>query len=224
MNVKRSTLSLLFATLFCAASAFAGSTASFTLNSGGPADAGVLVYPYVITVSGSTTLPNGIYFTACDSYFNHLSIGETWEGEINTMSDLQDAKFGAPAGTFLGALAARNYEAAAWLITQMQGNNDAQEVGDLNFALWNLFQDVSHTAGYTAHAATYYAEALNPHNLANIHPRNIVIFTPQDLGSDGPQELIAYLPDAPVPEPGSLVLFGTGISSLGFGLRRFRRR
>lgn len=216
MNAKRSTLSLLFATLLCTASAFAGSTATFTLDAGGPADAGVLVYPYVITVSGSTTLPNGGYFTACDSYFNHLSIGETWQGEINTMSDLEDTKFGTADAT--------QYEAAAWLITQMQGNTNAQQVGDLNFALWNLFQDVSHTAGYTPHAAKYYSEALNPHNLANIHVRNIVIFTPQDLGSDGPQELIAYLPNAPVPEPGSLALFGTGISSLGLALRRFRRK
>ncbi len=214
MKSTRSLVCLAFAML-CAASAFAGSTVQLTLNGGGPADAGVLVYPYQITVSGSTTIPNGSYFTACDSYYNHLSIGESWQANINTMNTVQHAKFGSDAV---------QYEAAAWLISKMEGNDDAQQVGDLNFALWNLFEDVSHTAGYTAGAAEDYKEALNPHNLANIHVRQIVIFTPTDLTPDGPQELIAYLPSAPTPEPGSLALFGTGISSLGFALRRLRRK
>jgi hypothetical protein len=108
-------------------------------------------------------------------------------------------------------------------------------VGDLNFAVWNLFQDVTSEPGYTAGAASYLQQAFLPSNYSTVRRDNVLIFTPTEYDRNnvtlGPQELFAWLPypvvtlpsgydlggqplpgtPAPTPEPAALALFATGL-------------
>jgi hypothetical protein len=215
-----------FAFLLLSISAWASTelgTFQFT-GTGSANQGGVFVYPYLINVSGRTSF-DGNYLVACNSFGNHIFTGEIWSGTLNTYADLSATKYGPQ--NFL------KYDAAVWLMQQMYAHPES--VGDINFAVWNLFQDVASEPGYTAGAAAYFQQAVLPLNYSTVNRDNVLIFTPTEFDrsnpASGPQELFAWLPypavnlpdgnnmggqplqgtPVPTPEPAALVFFATGL-------------
>jgi len=169
---------------------------------------------------------------ACDSYFNTVSVPETWTGTANTWATLSQTMFGS--NTSFDAVKA--YTEAAYLFAKYATNPSTAAAA--NFAVWSLF-----VGGYTstpssselaalqsgitstganallADANSWYASASASQKA--MYQQSLLIFTPDAkwgaMGSTaGPQEYITM-----VPEPGSLLLFGMGLVA-GFGALKRR--
>jgi PEP-CTERM motif len=228
----------LFTILVMLGSAVLASASSFTLTGvGGNVNhtGTVYVYPYNIQVSGAPGF-NGDYLAACDSYLNHVSIGETWGGTVNNFGTLWKAKYSN------SAMELQKYDQAAWLVTQFSAH--PSDVSDINYAIWARFQPngVAGDPNFNAGAQNYLSLSALAGNLATVDRHQFLIFTPTDFSrsnvSQGPQEFIAYVPNRyvdlppgegsmggsplPTPEPGTIAMIGTGLFGLGGLLKKKR--
>lgn len=161
------------------------------------------VYPYNIGVNGGT--PFGM---TCDTFFGHANVGDTWNADLHKIGD---------AGTMFADPNA--YIAAAWLLNQYHGGNAA----DINIAIWGLFSAVDFTgndAAKSLHDAALAFAAGGNTTLQAALKNNLRIYTPLDAngGVDFARQEMLYL----TPEPGTLILFGSGLlSAVGVLRRRF---
>jgi hypothetical protein len=200
----------------------------------GPAQGGVLTYPYQVTLNGGSSIN-----VACDDYFNEESIGQSWTVNVYTIG-----ANGVPTGgLFTGfANSTQLYDEAAYLFTELTA--DPSDSANINFAIWGLFDPNALTAnGYTtigtgnsaswaAQAATWYAGAgdvsalLSTEDFVILTPctenSNDTVCTDDSYTSRGtPQEFIYDFPAPPsntppttTPEPASFALLGIGLASL----------
>src|SRR5271168_134446 len=213
LTVRAITLTLLLLAVAATASA---DTVSLTITDGGSnTSGGVYVGPYNFT-SGGQSLQ-----LICDTFANDVFPPETWNAQTTSFSNL--------SGTLFGSANQTKYLEVGYLAEAMFANlSNPGTVADIQWAIWDIFDagscgtgvsncdpygtpnDLNGINGWVA------AAIANPGMDSNYS--NLVIYSPVSgwPAQDGvPQEYIGQ-----VPEPGSLMLMGSGL----FSLLAFRRR
>jgi hypothetical protein len=207
---------IILAFLFFAAADLAFADSLTFVNGGNDIMGGVYVGPYNFT--GTINGQTGTFQLVCDDFLHDIYSGEYWNVELSTFPTLSNVQF---SGT-------TQYEEVAWLTQQMYQNlGNAQTVGDIQWAIWDIFDPgASSHDPYGTVSATDQTNITNLLNLASTkylsgNYSDITVYTPvvgsQVPPADGhPQEFLGMSP-----EPGTLLLFGTGLCCLAALCRRF---
>jgi hypothetical protein len=193
-------LLLFFVGLGGASTAFADTVKLIKL--GDQIGPGAFAGPYQATLNGNPIT------MVCVSFDRHVTEGQTWQVTVNdlTAAGVANALYGDQAK------ALSKYQQAAWLTDQLSLHVDQK--GDIQTAIWNIFN--SGKTPDTAGSNAWLVLAQNQ-NFLGYDFSKFRILTPLDRSSKGPQENLTT-----VPEPTTMLLFGTGITAIAAKVRRRR--
>jgi len=199
-------LVVLAALCFCTSTALASSVTMKLTGVGGNNAGGVYTYPYYFSINGKAPVA-----LICDTFDNQVIVGETWKANVVSLLSGQ--------GLFGNQLL--DYKAAGLIFKSILNGTLSINAG--NYAIWGLFSTNAQnnqffqTSGAAGIETEYLALAASAPNSAF---NGLVLYTPipgtQSWGGTA-QEYIGY---CPVPEPGTLTLFGTGLLSLAGLVKR----
>jgi PEP-CTERM motif len=200
-------------------------TVGMTLYSAGSTTLGpAYTGPYYATINGVSTP------VICDDFLDESYLAESWTADVSSLTSLSSVKFlnGQSNQTQM-------YEAAAWLAQQLMGAGAPGEQADIQYAIWEIFdpsspggQDpFSYLSGQDLTNAEYWYNLALSQSYSAGQFGNVLIYTYDASGgyptcADGnpcpsspPQEFIVA-----APEPGTLLLLGTGLAGVLFRKRK----
>jgi hypothetical protein len=194
---------------------------------------GVYVSPYQGTITG-----NGVNYTGfmiCDDFTDESWLGQNWNASATNAGALNGTEL------FKSANSAQNYDAVAWLATQLITGSDTSLGGDplnytvasdqtnYSFAIWDIMDgQTTDPAGGAANLITLAFAAVNGGYVGN----NVTVFTPQPNNGPGNSPSQEFLvvgggtqggPLVPAPEPASVAMLGVDLLSALAGVLLFRR-
>lgn len=171
-------------------------------NAGNNVMGGVYVGPYNFT--GTVNGQSGSFQLICDDFADEVHGGESWNVTTSTLPSLSNVQFSGSA----------QYQEVAWLAQNMfQNLGNAQTVGDIQWAIWDVFDPgASSNDPYGTLSATEQQNIANWLGLAGTEYgtgdySNVMFYTPivgtQPSGDGRPQEYVGLMP---TPEPSTLLL------------------
>jgi hypothetical protein len=187
---KRVVLFLAILTLSLAASA---TTVDMQFNgAAGGSYNGVYTYPYNVSVDGQNQS------LMCVGYNEHIVDGETWQATVESIVSTQDQEL-------------------AWLFLQAEQTSDFGVKADINAAAWFLNEG---TPDLDEASQFWYNQAVSQ-SFTDGEFQNVAKYVPidgtQSWQGEMPQE---FFGDAPVPEPSTLMMLGTGVLGVAGIVRR----